>query len=127
MDAWRQQAPAPVDGVLFPTLDGRLRSATNTGKQLRSALDRLGMDATRSHKLRRTVATLLDVSGQSARAIADQLGHARPSMTQDVYLGRGTPNGAAAANLEIIGQRLSGEQTVSRHPGRMVSWIEDTV
>lgn len=42
----------------------------------------------KSHTARRTVATLLDDQGMTARRIADQLGHARPSMTQDVYMGR---------------------------------------
>ena len=41
-----------------------------------------------SHSFRKTTATILDDAGQSARQIADQLGHARPSLTQDVYMGR---------------------------------------
>jgi len=45
-----------------------------------------------SHTFRKTTATILDNAGQSARQIADQLGHARPSMTQDVYMGRRTKN-----------------------------------
>jgi integrase len=40
------------------------------------------------HTYRKTVATMLDQQGLSARTIADQLGHARISMTQDVYMGR---------------------------------------
>jgi transcriptional regulator with XRE-family HTH domain len=44
-----------------------------------------------SHTLRRTTATILDDAGQSARQIADQLGHARPSLTQDVYMGEMWP------------------------------------
>jgi integrase len=31
---------------------------------------------------------MLTSAGQSARQIADQLGHARPSLTQDVYMAR---------------------------------------
>jgi hypothetical protein len=50
----------------------------------------------RSHTARRTVATILDLQGLSARAIADQLGHARPPMTQDVYMGRRVVSGAAS-------------------------------
>lgn len=41
-----------------------------------------------SHVFRKTAATILDEAGLSARAVADQLGHARPSMTQDTYLAR---------------------------------------
>jgi integrase len=53
-----------------------------------------------SHSFRKTTATILDDAGQSARQIADQLGHARPSLTQDVYMGRRAKNPAAAAALE---------------------------
>ncbi|MET9268080.1 helix-turn-helix domain-containing protein [Kribbella sp. NPDC003557] len=53
-----------------------------------------------SHSFRKTTATILDDAGQSARQIADQLGHARPSLTQDVYMGRKAKNPAAAAALE---------------------------
>ena len=35
-----------------------------------------------SHNFRKTTATILDEAGLSARAVSDQLGHARPSMTQ---------------------------------------------
>jgi integrase len=53
-----------------------------------------------SHVFRKTTATILDDAGQSARQIADQLGHARPSMTQDVYMGRKAKNPGAAGALE---------------------------
>jgi integrase len=36
------------------------------------------------HTFRKTVATLLDDAGLTARQVADILGHANPSMTQDV-------------------------------------------
>jgi integrase len=39
-------------------------------------------------------------AGLSARQIADHLGHSRPSLTQDVYLGRGTASPQAAAALQ---------------------------
>jgi integrase len=41
-----------------------------------------------SHVFRKTAATELDRAGLSARQIADQLGHAKVSMTQDRYMGR---------------------------------------
>jgi integrase len=46
------------------------------------------------------VATRLYDAGLSARQIADHLGHSRPSLTQDGYLGRGTANPEAAAALQ---------------------------
>ncbi|MHB8187766.1 MAG: tyrosine-type recombinase/integrase [Dermatophilaceae bacterium] len=52
------------------------------------------------HTCRQTVATMLDQTGLSARTIADQLGHSRISMTQDVYMGRCAVDESAAAALE---------------------------
>ncbi|TCC38868.1 helix-turn-helix domain-containing protein [Kribbella speibonae] len=54
----------------------------------------------RSHALRKTTATALDDAGHTARQIADQLGQAKVSITQDVYLGRRAANPAAAEALE---------------------------
>ena len=47
-----------------------------------------GPDVT-SHSLRKTVATLIDDAGLSARIGADHLGHAKVSMTQDRCISRG--------------------------------------
>jgi integrase len=56
----------------------------------------MGMPGVTSHVFRKTVATLMDEAGLSARSTADQLGHAKPSVTQDVYYGRrGRATGAA--------------------------------
>lgn len=53
-----------------------------------------------SHVFRKTVATRLDEAGFSPRQVADQLGHANPSMTLDVYFGRQVVSGAAAKVLD---------------------------
>jgi integrase len=45
---------------------------------------------------------LLDNAGLSARTIADQLGHAQPSVTQDVYMGRKIASNEAATVLEQL-------------------------
>lgn len=42
-------------------------------------------------------------AGLSARAAADQLGHANTSMTTDVYFGRKVAVTGAAAVLEALG------------------------
>ena len=57
-------------------------------------------DWVKPHTYRKTVATLLDGSGATARLIADQLGHSRVSMTQDVYLGRRAVDPSIAIALE---------------------------
>ncbi|UOY03248.1 tyrosine-type recombinase/integrase [Blastococcus sp. PRF04-17] len=52
-----------------------------------------------SHTFRKTVATRLDEAGLSPRQVADQLGHANPSMTLDVYFGRQVVSAEAAKVL----------------------------
>jgi integrase len=52
-----------------------------------------------SHTFRKTVATRLDEAGFTPRQVADQLGHANPSMTLDVYFGRHVVSAAAAQVL----------------------------
>ena len=64
---------------------------------------------------RNTCATILDEAGHSARAIADQFGHARPSMTQDVYMARKVLNPATAAPLEAAAGPAK-EATVDAQP-----------
>lgn len=59
-----------------------------------------GLPNIASHIFRRTAGTVLDDAGLSARQIADVLGHADPSFTQRVYLGRGQTNPAAAMALD---------------------------
>lgn len=53
-----------------------------------------------SHTFRKTVATRLDEAGCTPREVADQLGHSRPSMTQDFYFGRHVVNARAAKILD---------------------------
>jgi len=101
--------------IVFPTPLARgLRDPVNVSRHLRELLD--GFDCERcagtgyqpgtvgargrirctegpwswitSHTFRKTVATRLDEAGLSPRQVADQLGHANPSMTLDVYFGR---------------------------------------
>jgi integrase len=46
--------------------------------------------------------TRLGAKGLSAREIADYLGHERVSMTQDVYMARGTTGAAAAGAMDML-------------------------
>jgi integrase len=90
-----------AEGVLFPSpFRPTLRDPSNTQKALRKALNLLGFDWATSHTFRKTVATRLDEAGWSARQIADQLGHAQPSMTLDVYMGRRVVGADAARILD---------------------------
>ncbi len=69
---------------------------TNSGKAVRAALDYAGYSWAVPHTFRRTVATLLHEAGVPLVHIADQLGHADPTMTASVYLGRDQMTGRPA-------------------------------
>jgi integrase len=53
-----------------------------------------------THSFRKTVATLIDEQGLSARIGADHLGHAKVSMTQDRYMSRGRVHAQVAELLD---------------------------
>jgi integrase len=95
-----EQPRTTTAGVIFPSSTGTLRDPDNFGKQWREVRESLGLPDVSSHSFRKTVATLIDDSGLSARIGADQLGHARPSMTQDVYMSRGQVHTEVAAVLD---------------------------
>ncbi|MGR7026198.1 site-specific integrase [Geodermatophilus sp. URMC 62] len=87
---------------VFPAPRGGWRDPSNTQVDLRAAFSTAGFGHITSHMIRKTTATMLDHAGLSARAIADQLGHANSSLTQDVYLGRQVASTRAAAALEAL-------------------------
>ena len=95
--------PTPPDAPLFPAPKGGWRDPSNTQADLRDLREFAGYGWVRSHTFRKTVASLMDSAGLSARAGADQLGHRNPSMTADRYWGRGTVDTGAAGVLEAIG------------------------
>jgi integrase len=88
---------------VFPAPLGGWRDPSNTQADLRQAFTNAGFDWVTSHVFRKTVATVMDQAGLSSRAAADQLGHAKISMTSDVYCGRKVLVTGAAAALEAIG------------------------
>ncbi|WP_406642920.1 tyrosine-type recombinase/integrase [Amycolatopsis sp. WGS_07] len=74
---------------------------------------RAGYERVTFKTLRKTVATLLDEAGLTARQIADILGHAHPSMTQDVYMGRGQKSRAAANALGSLPLGKTGNKVAN--------------
>jgi integrase len=89
-------------GLLFPGLAGGVRNPSNTNRDIREVLNRIDSVAygwVTTHTFRRTVATRLDDAGLSARQIADHLGHSKPSMTMDTYMGRTVASAQAAKIL----------------------------
>jgi integrase len=85
--------------IVFPSSAGTLRDPSNTTNDIKDAFEFAGLDDDTSHLLRKTVATQMDDAGVPTREIADQLGHARPSMTQDVYFGRSRKSTRGATAL----------------------------
>ena len=81
-------------------LRGSIRDPSNAAGDIREARARVGFEWITYHTLRKTVATRLDEAGLTPREVADQLGHANPSMTLDVYFGRQVVSAKAAAALE---------------------------
>lgn len=108
---------------VFGTLDGGYRDPRNVSRWIQAARNKAGLDWVTSHSWRKTTASILDGSGLSARAIADQLGHSRISMTQDVYLGRRTVDPRVVAALQAIDPstptppQKDGQNDGSRRPG----------
>jgi integrase len=101
-------------GVIFTASRGGLIDPGNITGDLRKAFDKRTEDAAgelvwpifdwvTSHVFRKTVLTLMDLAGLPARAAADQAGHAKVSMTQDVYFGRRVARTGAAEVLEALG------------------------
>lgn len=93
---------------MFPAPKGGLRDPSNTSADLKEAFAAAGFDWMTSHVLRRTVATLIDAAGLSTRIAADQLGHSKPSMTQDRYMNRDLVVTAGAAVLEVLADTPGG-------------------
>ncbi|KWX22308.1 integrase [Mycolicibacterium wolinskyi] len=89
LDERRGRAYVGEQPMIFPATSGTWRDPNNFGKQWRNVRETLGVPEVTSHSFRKTVATLIDDSGLSARVGADQLGHSRVSMTQDRYMARG--------------------------------------
>lgn len=95
--------------VIFPSTAGTLRDPDNFNKQWRAVRDELGAPDVTSHSFRKTLATLIDDEGLSARIGADHLGHAQVSMTQDRYMSRGRVHSQVADLLERTVHNINDE------------------
>lgn len=69
--------------MIFPSTAGTWRDPVNFRARWRAVRDELGVPDATSHSFRKSLATLIDDAGLSARIGADHLGHTRISMTQD--------------------------------------------
>ena len=93
------------DGPVFPVSEGRFRDSQNVEQAFRAVRERHRVRMGRSSHRPKDPRDPMDLRGLSARTIADQLGHSRISMTQDVYLGRRAVDSAALPALEAVIRR----------------------
>ncbi|GAA3437021.1 site-specific integrase [Kutzneria kofuensis] len=98
----RKPANASPSDVVFTAPMGGLRDPSNTNADLKEAFEAAGYPWMTSHVWRKTVASMMDDAGLSARAAADQLGHAKVSMTQDNYFKRRVRRTGAAEVMERV-------------------------
>jgi len=86
--------------MIFPSTAGTWRDPDNFRARWREVREALGVPDAVSHSFRKSLATLIDDEGLSARIGADHLGHSRISMTQDKYMARGRVHTAVADLME---------------------------
>jgi integrase len=86
--------------MVFPSTAGTYRDPDNFRARWIEVRNDLGVPSVTTHSFRKTVATLIDDEGLSARIGADHVGHSRISMTQDKYMARGRVHTAVADMLD---------------------------
>ena len=92
----RTEVGVAPDEPVFATTDAGFRDPRNVSRNLAMARERLGFGWVTAHSWRKTMATVLDTNGASARMIADQLGRASPSTAL------WTAGGGACLDLSLI-------------------------
>ena len=92
--------------MIFPSTTGTWRDPDNFRARWREVREALGVPDATSHSFRKTVATLIDDEGLSARIGADHLGYSRISVTQDKYMARGRVHTAVA---DLLDRTVAGE------------------
>ncbi|MHA6801924.1 tyrosine-type recombinase/integrase [Salinifilum ghardaiensis] len=113
MLAERRSAIGDVDPdtPIFPNSRGGYVNASNlTNRYWVPFRQRAGYEWVTFHTFRKTVGTLLDEAGLSARQIADVLGHSHPSMTLNTYMGRGQESRASAEALDALNPSSSSRE-----------------
>jgi len=73
------------NGFVFPSRIGTAMDLTNLLKKFMQSLKRAGVKRLRFHDLRHTAASLMLNNGVDLLVASRRLGHAKPSITLDVY------------------------------------------
>ena len=92
--------------MIFPSMAATWRDPDNFRARWRKVREDLGVPEVTSHSFRKSLATLIDDEGLSARIGADHLGHARVSETMDTYMARGRVHTEVA---DLLDRRINDE------------------
>jgi integrase len=112
IDVLKQRRQLPFLGeqqMIFSSTAGTLRDPNNFNTQWRQVRDGLGAAGVTTHSFRKSLATLIDDEGLSARIGADHLGHTNVSMTQDKYMSRGRVHTQVADLLDRLIAESDGQ------------------
>lgn len=102
VDMLRARPRLRGEPMVFTARSGEFRDPDSVSRQWRQIRAALELEWVTTHTFRKTVATLIDEGGLSARVAADHLGHAQVSMTTDVYFGRGRSHSEVADALDAV-------------------------
>ena len=108
------------EDLVFPSEVGTPQRPANLRRSFQSIAKRAGLSDLRFHALRHTSASLMADAGVSVATISAQLGHSRPSITQDIYthvLPRRQDEAAAAVAAALVRSGGSPER-VPDHSGK---------
>ena len=72
-------------GLVFTTSLGTAYHPSNVNRDMEAITRKAGLPKLTSHMMRHTCATRLGQHGKKAELISKRLGHARPSITLDLY------------------------------------------
>ena len=84
---------------MFTTKIGTPISHSNLRRDFKQLLKKAGLPKLRFHDLRHTCATLLIGNGLDYKTVSERLGHARASITLDIYHHSSTDQQKKAADL----------------------------
>jgi len=112
---WKIACPPNDLGLVFPNSVGNpIDQSMMLRKYFFPALKKAGIDRIRFHDLRHTYASLLIEQGENIKYIQNQLGHASPVVTLEVYAHLINPtNQEAACRLENTIFQTTGSKTVA--------------
>lgn len=104
--------------MIFAATAGTFRDPNNFNKQWRHVRGTISACRTSPHSFRKSLATLIDDEGLSARSGADHPGHTNVSMTQDKYMSRGRVHTQVADLLDHVVSDSKDDVTNSlrQHP-----------